>query len=83
MSKDNGQATKEEVAAILEPKSVKNAVIQLRKDNLAKEFEAGQKMLTEFATKTRELESTLLRISGAIQICDEFLAAEQPQVKEG
>lgn len=43
---------------------------------LKSEFEAGQKMLAELEKKRTELETTMLRISGAIQVLDEMLAQE-------
>jgi hypothetical protein len=45
---------------------------------LKTEFEAGQKMLAEFETKQVNLQQTMLRISGAIQVMEEILAEEQP-----
>ena len=47
---------------------------------LKSEFEAGQKMLTDLEKKRTELENTLLRISGAIQVIEELLAQN---AKEG
>lgn len=41
---------------------------------LKAEFEAGQKMLAELEARQAELRSTLLRISGAIQVLGEELA---------
>lgn len=46
---------------------------------LKSEFEAGQKMLADPEMKRRELETTLLRISGAIQVIEETLAQNQAQ----
>lgn len=43
---------------------------------LKAEFEAGQKMLTELEAKKSELQATLLRISGAIQVIEEMLAQD-------
>ncbi|MBK8902417.1 MAG: hypothetical protein IPM53_14620 [Anaerolineaceae bacterium] len=45
---------------------------------LKTEFEAGQKMLAELETKQVNLQQTMLRISGAIQVMEEILAEEQP-----
>jgi len=49
-----------------------------RIDELKAEFGAGQKMLTEMDTKHKELEATMLRISGAIQILEEIIAPHSP-----
>lgn len=40
---------------------------------LQAEFAAGQKMLADLSTKQTELQGTLLRISGAIQVLTEIL----------
>lgn len=40
---------------------------------LKKEFNAGQKMMVELEQKQAHLHDTLLRISGAIQVLEEFL----------
>ena len=53
------------------------AQIETRLTELKSEFEAGQAMLTDLNKKRAELESTLLRISGAIQVLEELLA-EKP-----
>ena len=53
------------------------AQIDTRLTELKSEFEAGQAMLTDLNKKRAELESTLLRISGAIQVLEELLA-EKP-----
>ncbi len=47
-----------------------------RLKELQAEFEAGQTMLTDLEQKKANLEQTLLRISGAIQVLEELLAAE-------
>jgi ABC-type transporter Mla subunit MlaD len=52
--------------------------IEQRLAELKTEFETGQKMLAELDQKRAGLEQTLLRISGAIQVLDEMLAADQP-----
>ncbi len=51
--------------------------LEKRLADLKSEFEAGQKMLSELETKRNELEATLLRISGAIQVLEELLAQEK------
>ncbi len=45
---------------------------------LKSEFESGQKMLAEQETKQANLRTTLLRISGAIQVLEEELAKDVP-----
>lgn len=51
--------------------------IEQRLENLKSEFAAGQKMLAELETKQVNLQQTMLRISGAIQVLEEMLAEEQ------
>jgi hypothetical protein len=48
--------------------------IQQRLTQLKTEFEEGQKMLADLEAKEANLRSTLLRISGAIQVLEELLA---------
>ena len=50
--------------------------LEKRLIELKSEFEAGQKMLAELEKKRADLETTLLRISGAIQVIEELLAAQ-------
>lgn len=45
-----------------------------RLGELKSEFEAGQKMLADLEAKRTELQATMLRISGAIQVIEEMLA---------
>lgn len=47
--------------------------IEQRLKDLKAEFESGQTMLTDLETKQAALRSTLLRISGAIQVLEELL----------
>lgn len=47
--------------------------LERRLQELRAEFEAGQKMLTELEQKQANLQQTLLRISGAIQVLEEEL----------
>lgn len=47
--------------------------IEQRLKDLRAEFESGQTMLTDLETKQAALKSTLLRISGAIQVLEELL----------
>jgi hypothetical protein len=52
--------------------------IEQRLQQLKAEFETGQKMLAELEQKKANLEQTLLRISGALQVLEELLTAEEP-----
>ncbi|HUL12790.1 MAG TPA: hypothetical protein VLU73_11575 [Methylococcaceae bacterium] len=53
-----------------------------RLEKLKGEFESGQKMLADLEAKQANLQQTLLRISGAIQVLEELLAQEsQPEVE--
>lgn len=51
--------------------------LEQRLHELKTEFESGQKMLADLETQQANLKTTLLRISGAIQVLEELLA--QPQ----
>ncbi len=53
-------------------KQLENRIAELKS-----EFEAGQKMIAEMDSKRKELEATMLRISGAIQVLEELLQADQ------
>ena len=48
--------------------------LEKRLEELKLEFNSGREMQKEFETKRLELESRLLRISGAIQVLEEELA---------
>ena len=50
--------------------------LEQRVSELKAEQEKGQQMLAELEGKAAELRQTLLRISGAIQVIEELLAAE-------
>lgn len=50
--------------------------LEQRLETLKAEFESGQKMLTDLEAKQANMRSTLLRISGAIQVLEEELAKE-------
>lgn len=50
--------------------------LEKRIAELKSEFESGQKMLAELEKKRSDLEATLLRISGAIQVLEELLTQE-------
>lgn len=55
--------------------------LQQRLTDLKDEFESGQKMLADLERKQTDLQQTLLRISGAIQVLEELLApSEAPAV---
>ena len=51
--------------------------LEKRLAELKSEFEAGQKMLADLERKRKELETTLLRISGAIQVIEEMLGQDE------
>lgn len=48
-----------------------------RLEELNAEAESGKKMLANLDAQRAELQQTLLRISGAIQVLEELMAAEQ------
>jgi len=50
---------------------------------LSQEYEAGRKMLADLEARQLELQQTLLRIGGAIQVLEELLAADQPANANG
>ena len=47
--------------------------------DLKAEFEAGREVMAELDAKQANIKSTLLRISGAIQVLEELLRAERPR----
>ena len=49
-------------------------ILEQRLEKLRAEFESGQRMMSDLQSKQAELEKTLLRISGAIQVIEELLA---------
>lgn len=49
---------------------------------LKSEYETGQKMLAGLQEKELELKSTLLRLSGAMQVLEELLKSEQSLPEE-
>jgi prefoldin subunit 5 len=51
--------------------------IEARLQQLKDEYEAGQRMLAEIEQRKANLEQTLLRISGAIQVLEELLQGEE------
>ena len=56
--------------------------LEKRLTELKSEFEAGQKMLADLEKKRTELENTMLRISGAIQVIEEMLAQDGNETSE-
>ncbi len=53
--------------------------LQSRLDSLKREFETGQARLRELEMQQMNLRETLLRISGAIQVLEELLAAQKTE----
>jgi prefoldin subunit 5 len=45
-----------------------------RLEQLRQEYEAGQKVLADLAARQREVQQTVLRIEGAMQVLEELLA---------
>ncbi len=56
--------------------------IQQRLQELRTEFESGQKMLADLEAQQATLKTTLLRISGAIQVLEEILATEAEAIAD-
>jgi len=54
------------------------AQIAERLSQLKSEFESGQKVMRELEARQKEVEGTLLRISGAIQVLEELLKDAAP-----
>jgi prefoldin subunit 5 len=50
--------------------------MEQRLAQLKAEFEAGQKMLADLEARQNQVRETMLRISGAIQVLEEVIAAE-------
>ncbi|MFY1637200.1 hypothetical protein ACN27F_28670 [Solwaraspora sp. WMMB335] len=50
--------------------------LEKRVSELETELHAGQQMLAELEAKRADIQQTLLRITGAIQVLNELLAAE-------
>ena len=48
--------------------------LEQRLHDLKDEFESGQQVLADLDTKRANIQETLLRISGAIQVLEEILA---------
>ena len=51
--------------------------IEARLQELRAELESGRNLLAELESKKANLQATVLRISGAIQVLEELLAPEQ------
>lgn len=56
--------------------------IEKKLEELKAEFESGKKMLAHLEKQQETLQSTLLRISGAIQVLEELLEKETASSKE-
>jgi flagellar biosynthesis chaperone FliJ len=56
---------------------------ETRLEALRREYETGQRMLAELEARRLELQQTLLRVSGAIQVLEELLAAGEPTAAPG
>lgn len=50
-----------------------------RIEQLKAEYESGQKMLADLETQESNLRTTMLRISGAIQVLEELLAKAEEE----
>lgn len=57
--------------------------LERRVAELKSEYETGQKMLADLEAKKADLQTTLLRIAGAIQVLEELLAEEGKEEKPG
>ncbi len=53
--------------------------IKERIEQLKAEYESGQKMLADLEIQESNLKSTMLRISGAIQVLEELLAKAEEE----
>ena len=57
--------------------------LEQRLEELKSEYESGQKMLEDLETRQAELRTTLLRISGAIQVLQEVMDEEARASHDG
>jgi len=62
-----------EVVPAVDQNSIQRALLEKRIAELQVEFENGQKALKHLAAETKNVEETVLRIAGAIQILAEML----------
>ena len=53
--------------------------IEERLAALRQEFEAGRRMLADLEARQVDLQQTLLRIGGAVQVLEELLGSEEPE----
>lgn len=58
-------------------------MIETRLEELRREYEAGAGVMNELQKKQDELRTTLMRISGAIQVLEELLATEAAEQDAG
>lgn len=58
------------------------AQLEQRLKELKAEFESGQKVLADLETRQANMNNTLLRISGAIQVIEEELAKDNQTDKK-
>jgi hypothetical protein len=56
--------------------------IEERLAALRQEFEAGRRMLADLEARQVELQQTLLRIGGAVQVLEELLGSEAADIGE-
>lgn len=56
--------------------------MEQRLQELRNEFRRGQQQMALLDERRRELQETLLRISGAIQVLEELIAQKDPQQTE-
>ncbi len=56
--------------------------LERRLKELKSEYDSGEKMLADLQKKQAEIQQTLLRIGGAIQVLQEELSKEDPPVSE-
>ena len=59
------------------------AQLEKRIAELQTEYEAGQAMLANLDTRRAELQQTMLRISGAIEVLKELLTESDGSVEKG
>ena len=58
-------------------------LLAARLTKLRQEYDAGQNMLADLEGRRLDLQQTLLRIGGAIQVLEELLAEQQPPSANG